>query len=71
MWEDARQAAMEDEEVNLSAVSEKGEKAYMSKSREAELAAPEGDSTQGTGTYNPEGILPPPESSRPANEARL
>ena len=56
-WENARQAAMEDEEVNLYADNEKGEQAYLP--REVELDDLPSDRA-GSGDEPRAQYIPPP-----------
>ena len=67
-WENARQTAMEDQEVNLYANADKGESAYQPKEPELD-SLPEGDpqiSGEGISTYTP-----PPPIATGRSEARV
>ena len=62
-WENARQVAMEDEEVNLYADSDRGEQAYLPKEPELDDFAT-GDSPRVDSTYPPPPSYPT-ESTQP------
>jgi large subunit ribosomal protein L47 len=67
-WENARQAAMEDQEVNLYANANRGESAYQPKEPELD-SLPAGDaqtSSEVSSTYTP-----PPPMATGRGEARV
>ncbi|KAK3704795.1 54S ribosomal protein L4 mitochondrial [Vermiconidia calcicola] len=63
-WENARVAAMDDEEVNLYADPEKGEQAYVPRE---EPEQSEAEANEGTSLYSP----PPPQGMSRGPEARI